>query len=231
MATSNANWNKAVDESDCANVQRRLVHRGRTSAVVLQALRNNAQEDAQHHIEHRPVALYEVAQPLRDRQHPLGHGQARENMVRQVRRCLHHTPCVARRAHAPAFARIGYEVVVPAVITPRPGKAVGEDAAFEVFAKRLADIRLWSVVVALPVELACAGKFIPSLEMFGNGLVKKGALGLARVVELGFCTRLPTRVRMRVSLRWRAWGSASVGWVFDDTGVISSIAHFSADTE
>jgi len=34
------------------------------------------------------------------------------------------------------------------------GKAVGKDAAFEVFAERLADIRLGSVVIALAVELA-----------------------------------------------------------------------------
>ena len=37
---------------------------------------------------------------------------------------------------------------------PRPGKAVGEDAALQIFAKRLTDIRLWGVVVALAVELA-----------------------------------------------------------------------------
>ena len=76
-------------------------------------------------------------------------------MIRQVRRCLHHAPRVARGADATAFAGIGHEVVVPAVITPRPGKAVVKDAAFKVLAKGLADIRLGGVVVALAVELAC----------------------------------------------------------------------------
>ena len=37
------------------------------------------------------------------------------------------------------------------VVTPSSGKAVREDAAFEVFAKRLADMGLWRAVVALPV--------------------------------------------------------------------------------
>jgi len=37
--------------------------------------------------------------------------------------------------------------------------------------------------VTLTVELACAGKFMPSLKMAGNGLVKQRALGVARVVE------------------------------------------------
>ena len=32
--------------------------------------------------------------------------------------------------------------------------------------------------------------------MLGYGLVQQRALGVARVVELGFCTRLPARMRM-----------------------------------
>ena len=90
------------------------------------------------------------------------------------------------------------------IITPGPGKAVGEDAAFQIFAKRLADIGLGGVVVALAIELTCAGEFMPGLEMFGNGLVEQRALGVARVVELGLCTRWPARVRMRV--RWACGG-------------------------
>ena len=62
---------------------------------------------------------------------------------------------------------------------------MGKDGAFEVFAKRLADMRLWRVVVALPVELACAGEIEPGLEVFGNRLVQQRTLGVARVVELG----------------------------------------------
>jgi hypothetical protein len=110
----------------------------------------------------------------------LSTAQAGEHMVAQVRARLHHTPCVTRGP--PAFAGEGHEVVVATVITASAGKAMREDAAFQVFTKGLADIRLWSVVVALPVELTCAGKFIPSLEMFGNGLVEKGALGLPQFV-------------------------------------------------
>ena len=61
----------------------------------------------------------------------------------------HHASHFARGAGALAFAGVGDEVVVPAVITPCAGKAAGEDAAFEVFAKGLTDIRSCSVVVAL----------------------------------------------------------------------------------
>ena len=78
---------------------------------------------------------------------------------------------------------------MPAVVAPRPGKAVRKDAAFQILAKRLADIRLWGVVVALAVELACAGQRMPGLEVLGDGLVQQRTLWVARVVELGLCTR------------------------------------------
>lgn len=33
-----------------------------------------------------------------------------------------------------AFARIAHKVIVPTVITPRQGKAMGKDAAFQILA-------------------------------------------------------------------------------------------------
>ena len=53
---------------------------------------------------------------------------------------------------------------------------MGEDAALQIFSERLTHVGLWRVVVTRAVELACAGKFMPSLEMVGNGLVKQRAL-------------------------------------------------------
>ena len=46
-----------VDEGYGTNEQGCLVHLGRTGAVVLQALRNNAQENAQHYAEYRAAKL------------------------------------------------------------------------------------------------------------------------------------------------------------------------------
>jgi len=68
-------------------------------------------------------------------------------MVAELCRSPHRAPPVARGAHAPAFAGIGHEVVMPTIVTPRPGKAMRKDAAFQILAKGLADIRLgvwWS---------------------------------------------------------------------------------------
>jgi hypothetical protein len=80
----------------------------------------------------------------------------------------------ALRNHSPDAsinAGIGNELVVSAVITPRPGKAVDKDAALQTLARCLAVITLWRVVVALAAELACSGKFMASRKMPWFGLV------------------------------------------------------------
>ncbi len=41
-------------------------------------------------------------------------------------------------------------------------------------------------MVPLAVELTGAGKCMPGLEVFGNRLVEKGVLRMARVVKFGF---------------------------------------------
>ena len=50
-----------VDKGHSADVQGSIVHVRCTGAIGRLALRNNAQEDAQHHVEHWPVALHKVA--------------------------------------------------------------------------------------------------------------------------------------------------------------------------
>ena len=63
---------------------------------------------------------------------------------------------------------------------------MGKDPAFEVFAKRLADVGTRPIVVALAVELACAGQLKPGFKILANGAVQQGSVGVARVVEAGF---------------------------------------------
>lgn len=58
---------EAVDEGDCANAQSSAVALRRTGAVLVQALLDDPQKDAQRGIECRTISLQKVAQPLRDR--------------------------------------------------------------------------------------------------------------------------------------------------------------------
>ena len=139
----------------------------------------------QHHIQHGPITLHKVSQALGHGQHPLAHRQARENVVCEMRRRLHHASRVARGAYASAFAGEGHEVVVRAVGAAGAGKAVGENAALQILGKRLAHVSPWRAVIALPIELACTGKVCPSLVVLGYRLVQQRALGMARVVEFG----------------------------------------------
>ena len=76
---------ESVDKGQRANVQRRPVHLRRPRAVGLQALRNDPQENAQHHVEHCPVTLHELAQPLRDGEHPLAHWQSGKDVVAVIK--------------------------------------------------------------------------------------------------------------------------------------------------
>ncbi len=92
-------------------------------------------------------------------------------MIAELCRRLHHAPGVARGADAPAFAGIGHEVVVPAIVKPGSGKAICKDASFQILAKRLTDIGLGGVVVALAAELAGTGQLKPGLKVLGYGLI------------------------------------------------------------
>ena len=118
---------ESVNEGDGTDVQACLVHMGRTGAVGLQSLCDHPQKDAQHHAQHRSVALHEVPQPLGHGEHPLAHRQAGEYVIVQVRCCLHHAPGGARGADSTAFAGEGYKVVVPTVAAASAGKAMGKE--------------------------------------------------------------------------------------------------------
>ena len=74
---------------------------------------------------------------------------------------------------------------MPAIAATGAGKAVGEDAAFQIFAKRLANKNLLGLVVALTVELDIVNECMPGLKVLGYRWAQQPAFSLARVVELG----------------------------------------------
>ena len=72
------------------------------------------------------VAVPEVAQPFRRRQHPLlPQPQARQDAVGEMRGRRHHAPGVARRAHAGAFALERDPEVLASLPAASMGKTVG----------------------------------------------------------------------------------------------------------
>ena len=72
-----------------------FVHMRSTRAVSLQALRDDPQEDTQHHVQYRAIALHKVAQALGHRQHPLAHlglGGAQVALTIELARTGHFKP-------------------------------------------------------------------------------------------------------------------------------------------
>ena len=100
-------------------------------------------------------------------------------MIGQMRDGLHHAPGVARRAHTPAFAGKGYRQVVPAGVAVSAGKAMGEDAAFEVAAKSLFDINRRCGVIRPGRECQ------PSLEVGLDGAIPQRVFGPAALIAPG----------------------------------------------
>ena len=94
-----------------------------------------ARDHAVHHQQHGRHELglcgQQQAQRNRQRQYPLAHRHARNDVIEQVRRCLCHAPGPARREEAASFAAEGHKLVVPAVAAMQAQEAVGQDAAFQ----------------------------------------------------------------------------------------------------
>ena len=132
-------------ESDGTSVQGHLIRMRCTRTVGVRALRDDTGINSQHHIEYSPVALGVVAQPLWHRQHPLAQRQPVKDVMGKVLGRLNHARCVARGGgrrpdpcrNRPQSSRAGHQHY------QSPGKVRGEYAAFEVFAKGLAQIAFW----------------------------------------------------------------------------------------
>ena len=112
-----------------------------TGAVFAQAAFYPAQQDTQHGALQGRIGLQEVAQALGHGEHPLPHRQTGKDVIGKMRCRLDHAPRVAGGAHATAFAGKGDQEVVFALVTVGSGKAVGKNAAFEIAAKCLLDMR------------------------------------------------------------------------------------------
>jgi len=122
---------EAVDEGHGSEPRRGA----RTGAARAQAGLHRVQEQPQGRALQVGVALQEVTQALGYREHPLPQRQVRQHAIGQMRCGGHHAPRVARGAHAAPLAGERDQEIVAALPAPGPGKAMGEDAAFQVTAE------------------------------------------------------------------------------------------------
>ena len=75
-----------------------------------------------------------------------------------ARRRLRHALRLSPGAISAAFVEIGNKVAVSTLAKPRPGNTVVKDAAFQIYAKRLADEGFARVVGALEMLALCVGR-------------------------------------------------------------------------
>ena len=81
----------------------------------------------------------EGTQRNRERQHPLTHRHARDDVIDRVRSGLCHAPGAARRAKPASLAGEGDQLLMRALGAAQTQKAMSEDAAFEECVKLLFD--------------------------------------------------------------------------------------------
>jgi hypothetical protein len=126
------------------------------------------------------VALQVVAQAFRHRQHALAHWQPRHDVLGQMGGGLDHAPRVAGRTHPPALTRVGYRQVVTALATAGTGKAVGENAAFEVAAKFALDVGRHR-----SARRTVTREFEPGRQVALHGAIEQCAFWLAAAIARG----------------------------------------------
>ena len=137
-----------MDESDRSGAR----IRPRTRAVCTQVALDLIEEDPQGAIEGLTVMLKVVAQALGQGQDPLAHRQRGQYMIDEVSGGLGHAPRVARGADGAALTGEGYQEVLSALPTTRPGKAIGQDATLQVGTQLALGVRRDALI--FPVVMA-----------------------------------------------------------------------------
>jgi hypothetical protein len=149
--------------------------------AVSQGGPNGAEEDPEHGPGEGGVVVEEGADPFGDGEHPLADRQRRQDVIVQVGGDLHHSPGVARGAHAAALAGEGYEALGGAVVAPDPGEAMGQDAAAQVGPEVLLD----PARHALAPWVGLGGPGQESLEVVLDDGVQGRGGGPAAAVDCG----------------------------------------------
>jgi hypothetical protein len=90
-----------------------------------------ARVDREHGATELVVPCEEIAEPVRQAQHPLAHWDMRQDAIHETRGTLGHAPPSAARTEAAALARERNQPLESAVTTAEPCEAMRQDAARE----------------------------------------------------------------------------------------------------
>ena len=93
---------------------------------------DDAMNDLQYRRQQFGMHGEQTAQRYRERQHPLSHRHARDDLIHQIRSGFRHAPRAARGADAAQLAAKGDQQLVRATLTAQAHEAVREYAACEI---------------------------------------------------------------------------------------------------
>ena len=143
-----------------------------------------AEEHARGHAEHRArhpvIPGQEIAKTVRQTQHPLAHGHARQHLVDQTGGALGHASAAAARAEAPALAGKRHEVLQRAVGTSQAREAVRQHPAGQEVPELLFHEPRQRGAVGVTL-----GRLEEGVEVLGDHAVQHGVLGITRPVVRG----------------------------------------------
>jgi len=128
----------------------------------------------------RVIPGQQVAHPMRETEHPLAHGDRREDVIHQMRGAVGHPAAAAAWAEAAPLAGKGHEAVQTARAASESREATGQKSARQELAKFLLDE---------PGEPFAAARTLglgqERLEMFQHDPVQRALRGRLRFVGGG----------------------------------------------
>ena len=101
---------------------------------------DDAEKDRQDRAHQLAVPGQAIANLEGQTQHPLAHGDRRQDLVDQTSGGVHHAPSHATGAEGTSLAGEGHDALVRAVFTPYAQEACGQDATVKVGAQLFLDV-------------------------------------------------------------------------------------------
>src|SRR5947208_13179506 len=132
---------------------------------------HGAYGDAEHRAAERVIVGEEIAQAVRQREHPLAHGDVRQDVIDEVCGLLRHAAAAAARTKAASFARERHEALEGTALAPNAREASAERAARQELAELSLDEAGEPAAIAAVGDLAQEG-----FQVLADDAMEDGAL-------------------------------------------------------
>lgn len=151
-----------------------------------QESKHDAHEHPDHCSAERMIPREQIPNPMRKGEHPLAHGDKREDVIHQMRRALGHSPAAAAWTEGPSLTREGDQTIETAAGTLKTGEPPGEPPAAQKSLELLLDER--GQAVALPSARGVGAK---GMVVIAHDLIEHALSRRAGFVPRGWSDHVP----------------------------------------